>query len=210
MNYRKDQAIFELKNALPSLRAISAHLGPQATARLTAALIWRRLRGQPWRELPPPSSERERASREQAGPAILLFRLLQDHVDREKALTITAEILRESAVRFLAQVVPIVRREDYAGVAESRQRELLADIANRFPNGEINPPLLAADAWFGYDVVYCHFPPLCKAVGEPDLAPLFCRGDQHFFDTCQPAVTMKRTATIAEGGAVCDFRFYWK
>ncbi len=51
--------------------------------------------------------------------------------------------------------------------------------------------------------------PLCAAAGVPELAPVFCAGDAHFFGTVEPDVLLERPQMIAEGAETCRFRLYW-
>ncbi|MDP8225632.1 MAG: L-2-amino-thiazoline-4-carboxylic acid hydrolase [Candidatus Lernaella stagnicola] len=210
MSFWKDQLRFELRNTPRSLRLLARRLGLVQTLAVTAELAAHQAIGRPWRGYPPPTSKKEKASRKQAGPAILLYQILKRRFGDYEALDITGEIVTAGAVEFLSIVVPVVRPEDYENVPQAEQLRRLTEVADRFPNGDIAPPHIEADLSFGYDVVRCHFPELFKMLGVPELAPLFCRGDKIFFDRHQPYLEMRRTTTIAEGGEVCDFRFFWK
>ena len=56
----------------------------------------------------------------------------------------------------------------------------------------------------------CRFVELLDAIGEREMATLFCEGDKVFFDTRQPDVRLERPETLAGGGGCCDFKFYFK
>ncbi len=58
---------------------------------------------------------------------------------------------------------------------------------------------------FGIDYVECAAWSLLEAQGAPELAPCICAVDQLYSDTF--GWGLGRTATLAEEGARCDFRF---
>lgn len=57
----------------------------------------------------------------------------------------------------------------------------------------------------GYDYLECGICKLCRDEGCPELAQYLCRLDYMFAEVM--GLRLERTATLAEGGDKCDFRF---
>lgn len=166
-------------------------------------------RGEPFAELPPTDDWREAGSREQAGPAILLYDELRDLVHEAEALSITAEVVEEAAVVFLGRTIGSLRRSDLAPLDEAARRAFVEERGRRFPNAtltwdEVSPSRVR------FTVHACRLVELVVQAGRPELAPLFCQGDARFFGTVEPDVELLRPETIAGGGAACPFTIQFK
>lgn len=62
-----------------------------------------------------------------------------------------------------------------------------------------------------YNVTRCQYAEFFKALGEPELGGiLLCDSDFHIADTGGAEVEFKRTQTIMQGAAYCDFRYRFK
>jgi len=171
------------------LRILLREFGLWDTIRILLAVRRRRRAGEPFAHLAPPDSERDAKSRAQIAPAILLYRSLP-----RDAFRITAEIVEAAAQDFLHRSLGRLRRIDERWARKA---------GDGFFNATIEWRKIASDE-VRFDVVACRFPPLCRAAGVPELAPVFCRGDAGFFR--RQGLDLRRTMTIADGASLCDFR----
>lgn len=166
-------------------------------------------RGEPFGALPSPDDWREQGSREQAGPAILLYDELRHVVHEAEALSITAEVVEEGAVVFLAKTIGSLRRSDLEPLDEGQRRAFVEERGRRFPNAtmswdEVTPSRVR------FTVHSCRLVELVVGAGRPELAPLFCQGDARFFGTIEPDVELIRLETLAGGGSACPFTIQFK
>lgn len=176
---------------------------------LDALRVGRRIRrreraGEPFAALPGPADERERLSREQIGPAVLLYQELARVAGSERALAITEEVVVEAAVIFLTRTIGPLRRSDIEGMSEDEKEVFAKERGERFFNATVDWKRIATDR-VEFDVVACQFPRLCRELGVPELAPVFCRGDERFFGGIEPDVRLERSQTIAGGASHCPF-----
>lgn len=168
------------------------------------AIDRQRAGGRPFGHLPPPVDDKERQSRDQIGPAIVLFALLVERYGDTKALSVTAEVVEAAALAFLGETVGPLRRAQLAAMdAEARDR-FVRERMSRFPNAEVRFEHIGADE-VRFTVTACRFVNLCHAAGCPELAPLFCAGDARFFGEVEPDVVLIRETTLAVGGDRCPF-----
>jgi hypothetical protein len=192
-----------------ALRVLMRELGTWRALRIGAAVQLASARGEPFRQLPPPADTAERASRAQAGPAILLYDRLANELGDERALALTAAVVEASALVFLGRSVGPLHRDQLAdGSAEARLafvRERLA----RFPNATATVDEASADR-VRFTVTACHLERLARETGRPALAPLFCAADGRYFGEVQPGVRLDRPTTLAQGGATCPFTLEWE
>lgn len=165
-------------------------------------------RGEPWNDLDPPKDEKERLSREQIAPAILLYReLLKTHT-QEDAIDIVLQTAIAGGVKFLKSSIGIIQRDDIARKSDDELATWTRETADKFFNADIVFDQVDREA-VAFTVSRCRFPELCRAVGVPELAPVFCATDEAFFGKVQPGVTLTREETIASGGAKCGFHLAW-
>jgi predicted ArsR family transcriptional regulator len=61
-----------------------------------------------------------------------------------------------------------------------------------------------------FTVTHCRFPELCAAAGEPEVAPLLCKGDAVYFGEVLGSVHLERPHTLAGGGPECPFTLTWR
>lgn len=166
-------------------------------------------RGEPFADLPKPDSEDERLSREQIGPAIVLYRLLREGRSQQEALRIARAVVIESALVFLRQSIGTLRRTEIEALDDEGRRQFVRQRGAKFFNATVEWDEISANR-VDFTVTHCRFPPLCEAVGVPELAPVFCAGDGKFFGTVEPNTELVRPTTIAQGGATCPFSIRWK
>jgi hypothetical protein len=165
--------------------------------------------GEPFEDLDPPQDEDERLSREQIGPAIVLYRVLQDFVDEDRAFEITKAVVIDAAVVFLQKQIGAIERATLASLDDEQREAWVRDKGSKFFNATVRWDEISGER-VKFTVQSCTFPRLCAEAGEPQLAPLFCLGDAKFFGTVEENVELERPHTIAEGAHTCPFHIYWK
>ncbi|MFC1706584.1 L-2-amino-thiazoline-4-carboxylic acid hydrolase [Planctomycetota bacterium] len=203
-----DRVLLQISTAPVAVRILLAHVGGPGLLGLFLALLARQCRGEPWSKLTPPASETERECRDQIGQAILLYDALRDRVERELALKITGEIVREAAVLHLRSLLPPIRRARYQAMSRAKRTAMLNGMVARFPNATVTD-LVVRDDVFSYRVTRCELVALARRLGRAELAPLFCSGDSLYFERYLKEVDFQRPGTIALGAESCDFCFRW-
>jgi hypothetical protein len=166
-------------------------------------------RGEPWRHLAKPSNRKEKKSRQQAGPAIVLYKTLCENVSSEQAYLTTRHIVERGAKYFLKSQIPKIKKRRYQGAYPKDQQSFLQSIVDKFPNATVGQ-LHATDESFRFEVKQCAFVSLTKAAGQPQLARIFCAADGAYFDEEHPDIIFDRPTTLAEHGMPCEFKFKWK
>lgn len=172
--------------------------------RIGLAIERRRAAGRPFAHLPAPRDEKDAQSRDQIGPAILLFGALVERYDDSTAIEVTAAVVETAAIAFLEQTVGPLRREHLAAMSADERDRFVRERMSRFPNAEVRFERIDADE-VRFTVTACRFVALCHAAGCPELAPLFCAGDARFFGEVEPDVVLIRETTLAVGGDRCPF-----
>lgn len=183
-------------------------LGVLGALRIGRAIRRLERTGAPFAELPAAESEQERLSREQIGPAILLYLVLRERFDQARALAITEEIVVEAACVFLRQSIGSLRRAELEALDEDGKQAFVKERGERFFNATVTWDEIGTER-VRFTVTHCRFPPLCAAAGVPELAPVFCKGDARFFGTVEPDVELIRPHTIAGGATTCPFTLQW-
>ncbi len=179
-------------------------LGLVRALRVGLSLARRQRAGEPFAALPPPENDAERLSRAQIGPAILLYQELLRFLPRDEALRLTERVVVVGAVAFLRRSIGRLRRAELAALDEPGRQRFVEARGARFFNATTRWDEVSA-ASVRFTVTHCRFPPLCQALGVPELAPVFCKGDERFFGSVEPDVVLERPHTLAEGAASCPF-----
>ncbi len=161
--------------------------------------------GEPFAEFPPPESDGERKSRDQIGPAIVLYRELLEEVSRERALQVAERMIIEASIVFLSETVGRLRRSELLEMGDREREAFVRERGNQFFNATLRWEEIDEEV-VEFTVTHCEFPPLCEAAGVPELAPLFCKGDAEFFGGVEDDVALERPHTLAEGAESCPFR----
>ena len=195
---REDQKAFKI---------LIDELGLVSAIRIGARVQRKVFTGEPFEELPEPDSEDERLSRQQIGPAIVLYRELKEKLTEERAYEVTERVVVEASVVFLSKTVGRLRRRELLSMGDAEREAFVREKGEKFFNANLSWDRIDADA-VEFTVLHCKFPPLCEAVGEPELAPVFCKGDAEFFGGVEEDVDLERPHTIAEGGPNCPFHIY--
>ena len=166
-------------------------------------------RGEPFEQLPPPVDERERLSRLQAAPLLLLYRVLKDRLgDEQEALDIARAAAMAGGRAFLGRTLGKLDRATLDALDDEGRQQFAEDKAHQFFNATLTWDHVGADE-VRFTVSACHFPRLCEAAGLPEVAPLFCETDAAYFGSVEPDVILERPHTLATGGESCPFRLYW-
>ena len=164
--------------------------------------------GEPFQMLGPPSDDNDKLSRDQVGPAILLYQELAKLVSRDEAYRITEKIVVTGAIPFMQERIGPIRRAELESMDQQARDEFIQIRGTRFFNATVRWDEVSARA-VNFTVLSCTFPPLCAAAGVPELAPIFCKGDEKFFGSVEPDVRLERPQTIAEGAPNCPFYLRW-
>lgn len=198
----------ELFGAGVAVKRLARELGPVDAARAFALVAVWQARGEPWRALGAPADRRDALSRRQIGSAVLLERALRKVADPQTARALVSDIALRASIDFLGRSVPVLKRDKILSLAQADRERYLRRIQAKFFNADADMRL-EGEARLFMTVRRCRFVELLDAIGERDMAPLFCEGDRIFFDRHQPGVALERPETLACGGAVCDFQFSW-
>lgn len=200
--------VSEQVGGIYALRALWNRLGV-GCAGVLAGVVRDRIAGEPWTSLGPAADAGEVLSRRQIGPAVLLERRLRPVTGNERAREITAGIVQAASIDFLRRNIPVLNRKRILGMTDAERSRYLDSIQRKFFNADASLTIRGDEA-LDLSITRCRFVELLDAIGERDMAPLFCEGDRVFFDRCQPEVELTRPETLACGGGKCDFRFQWK
>lgn len=187
--------------AIPAL--LLSRLGPLRALRVVIACGRRLARGEPFAHLPPAADDRERDSRAQAAPVIVLFRALEALAVPD-ALGLVGEVVELGAIRFLGKSIGPIRRDALAAMDDAARRRWVDERARRFPNAVPNFEAVGPDE-VRFRIHDCRFVSLAAAAGQPALAAVFCRGDARYFGQVERGVVLERPHTLAGGGPDCPF-----
>jgi len=191
----------DLRMQLAALRALAGELGWPRAVRL--GLAGERA-PDPFAALPPPETEKDRASRDQIRPALRLYGVLRAELGDEEALRVTETAIVPATLTWLDGVVGRLDVARYEAADEPSRRRWAEELMSPFPNAD-SETVEAGDARLVQHVMRCRFVELCAAAGVPELAPVFCAGDLVFFE--RGPIDLTRPMTLAGGGPYCDFRF---
>ncbi len=158
----------------------------------------------PFAQLPPPADRRERQSRRQAGPAVLLYRALCEHLPRERALVVVGRVVRAGALGFLTRTLRGLDAGAFARLSPEQRVARVRRWLDGFFTTTAAIDAVGADS-VSFTVTACALARLAVTAGHPELAPVFCRADAAFFASRRPAVALERPQTIAEGATTCPF-----
>jgi hypothetical protein len=190
-----------------ALDILRDELGIIRAIQVGAQVQIRRALGEPFDELDEPTSRDEALSRRQIGPAIVLYRILRNRMTREEALQVVERVIIEGAVVFLSNTMGRLRRRELLSMGDQERDQFVRTKGEKFFNATLRWEEISEDEVY-FTVTHCKFPALCEAVGVPELAPLFCKGDFEFFGGVESDVRLERPHTIAEGADTCPFHIY--
>ena len=200
----------KLKNPQwPVIKVLVRRLGLRQALVVGARIKKREGRGEPFNALAPPADRNEALSRAQIGPAILMFEELSEVISSERAFEIAEEAILASGVVFMRRQLGRFDRAALAALTPSGREAFTKRAAKGFFNATMRWERVDADG-VDFTITSCHFPGLCRAVGVPEMAPIFCRVDEAYFGRIEPTVELTRLRTLAEGGKDCPFQLRWR
>ena len=188
-----------------ALKAMSAELGLWETLKVGVMITYREMLGHPFRALSRAKDRRQRESRKQLGPAVLLYQHLSKSRPQALALEITARVIEASGHAFLSSVMGTLDPRALLEMEEGERSDYLRPKLEKVPNAIFS--LSFTDEEVHFTVTDCSFVSLCHQLMVPELAPLFCAVDDHFFGGVVPGIKLSRATTIASGGETCPFVF---
>jgi len=191
------------------LAVLRRHLGWTRALRLGLELEKRLQRGMPFGEESSLSVDPDvRWSRAQIGPAIVLYNVLRESVESERALEWTRAVVLESAEVWMRHALGDLNVDRWRQLDSAGRLQLLSSRTSRFRNMTLADVRVAEDSAF-FRVTACRFPALCADAGVPELAPVFCEVDAHFFGGVEKSIRLERPETLATGGGGCPFSLAW-
>ncbi len=194
-----------LGDSLASVRALATELGWARTLRIGLSISTPSAVDALFADLPAGSDDREQASREQAGPAILLYRALRSELGQKEALRITGLVVRTGALRFLGRQLHDLDPAAFVEMSEKAREEVAKRWLAAFFTAESRLDSIGEDEVV-FSVMNCALHRLAVATGHPELAPLFCEADAAFFASRTPPVLLERPTMLARGDASCLFQ----
>lgn len=208
---RADHILFEMTGGHAKAVAILVrHLGLLGAARAGVYLARRQATDSPLKDLPPvePGDTGEWLSRRQLEPVLILDDFLQQRTGRtpEESAAVLLDLVAEVGGSLLARRFPELERSSWAAAVEGAREQVARRVFARLGNVPEATIRSGAD-WLEVDVNRCRFNELCRELGRPQLAPLFCAADTRFFEQPGSPVKLVRTGTMAGGASRCDFRF---
>ena len=193
-----------LGSELAAVPVLIERVGVLRSLQLGARLAAAKATGSPFRDLPPATDDRERASRAQIGPAIVLYRALLETMPQDEALALAGDVIEAGAMKFLKTTLGPIVGDSLDSSSQAQRESLARETVDKFFNASVGRLEVGPDA-LEFTVDACRFPELCEAVGVPELAPAFCRADARYFGEVEKRVELVRPTTIASGGASCPF-----
>lgn len=190
------------------LSVLHRELGARGGLKLLALLAREVSTGDPFSELGPPWTTRERLSRGQARPAVWLYRaLLRQFPDNpQRALQVATAVIAAEGARFVSKGLGTLDGESFSQLAPAAARAQVSRWLDHFFTAaayveEVRPD----DGHVSFRVSSCALARLVNSAGHPELAGAFCAADNLFFAAQRPAVVLDRPQTIARGDRVCEF-----
>ena len=197
-----------LRQKLRGLAVLRRHLG--AWGALSVGLEVERLMGEgrPFGDSPEDELDPDESwCRAQIAPAIVLYGILQER-DADRAMEWTRSVVLESASIWMRHALGDLSIARWRGLDEAGRRALLRARTSQFRNMELADVEVDEAAAF-FRVTLCRFPKMCEQAGVPELAPVFCAVDAHFFGGVERSIALDRPETLATGGGSCPFSLRW-
>ena len=187
-----------------ALKCLIRQVGFQKSVSLLGGLILDQIRGRPFHTLSKAIDRKERDSREQLGPAILVYQRLCKQYDQSRALEITRQVVIASGRVFLSTVLKSLDISYLISLPQDERENYLRPLLDPVPNALYTLKFDTNNRVY-FTVQACRFAQLCTQLKVPELAPLFCEVDDYFFRHDLPQVDLERSTTIAHGGQQCPF-----
>ena len=201
--------VAEQLGALYAVRLLVREIGLTAALKVFGGVAADQAKGEPWRKLGPAPDRNDALSRRQIGGAVILERRLRCAVSAEKARALVGEVVKYASVEFLKRSIPALNKHELISMPPEKRDSFLTGIKDKFFNSEAELSL-NGDESLDLRITRCRFVELLAAIGEADMAPVFCEGDGEFFAAHQDGIILERPEKLSTGGKICDFRFRWK
>jgi hypothetical protein len=131
-----------------------------------------------------------------------LIKRFGDEVGRNKAIEIATQVISEDAItsgKILAK--------QYSGNSLAELSRVVNEIWAKDDTMTIKM-IKEDENELCFDVIYCGYAEMYKRMGIIELGyVLSCSRDFPFMEGFNPKIALRRTQTIMEGAASCDFRF---
>ena len=200
---------FDLTAGLPTaVRVLRRRLGAGRTLKVLLGFVFRGLRS-PFSALGPARSDRERFTRHQLKPVLILDDILRLDLglDRDHRMSVLADVVGQSGAKFIDTTMSPPTPARWRQMTDVDKRGFVDRILDRFLNAEATR-VEEPTAEVAFDVSRCHFVDLTRQLDRLELAPLFCGADSVYFDQPDSPLKLVRDTTLASGGDACRFRFH--
>lgn len=194
----------ERRSFLGALAILKRYTGFRNLPVLLLKLAAGSLGNSAWQSIEPPGDEKDILSRRQMDAAVVLYRLLAPVTGAKKALECLEEIILAGSIEFIRIVLGDMKT--LAEITHSEDREKFDEVFRYFFNADYIIRSFSNDT-VEMDITRCRFVELSQRLGVPELAPLFCRGDEILFNSEESPVHLTRKGTLASGASKCDFSF---
>lgn len=185
-------------------RVLRRHLGLAGALRVGLSLARLDLTSDPFRQLAPPQGKRERLSRAQLRPVLLLDAALDARgVVSPRRGEVLREVVGSAGSAFLGSQLGALSA--WSQLAPAERRTQAEALLARFFNMEAQLVAEPVDE-LAFDVSFCWFAHLCHQLGRSELAGLFCAADSVFFESPETPFMLRRDETLAAGDSRCAFR----
>jgi hypothetical protein len=200
---------FDLTAGLPTaVKVLWRRLGMGRTLRVLLGFMLRGLH-RPFASLGPPASDRERFTRHQLKPVLILDDILQRDLglETDPRMSILADVVGQSGAKFIDITLAPPTPARWRQMADAEKTGFVDRIMDKFLNAEAKR-VDDTSAEVAFDVSRCHFVDLTRRLERTELAPLFCGADSVYFDQPDSPLRLVRDTTLASGGEACRFRFH--
>lgn len=137
----------------------------------------------------------------EAGVVAPVVRAFAAEVGEERARAVLAATIRELARQSGCAAAATVGGNDLAHLKQV--------VANWSADGALELDVTHDDAEaFAFNVTRCRYAEMYRRLGLADLGPILsCSRDGEMIAGFNPAIEFRRTQTLMEGAAHCDFRY---
>ena len=137
----------------------------------------------------------------------LLFKLLSDQIEHEKALETVQKAVSEhyyNKAKEILQNKPVTKLHDFIDMFVSFESEFMK---NTFRYEVIE----STDTKHVLNVTFCPYAKVFLKMGSPELGYVWwCNNDFVYSDAAGPNVKLVRTKTLMQGDDCCDFCYTWE